>query len=328
MPKVGEPYNHSNHQEFTAIDDELARSPLLNLTEKVILSKLRRLGNRYGKIFPSTEYLGREWCLDKRTIERALEGLEEKGFIRRERRNHAPSKFFVLWHESFESHQGHQSQSENTGKAKRQECPSQTTKSTFDGARISISEYTNTEDTKAHAQNPCVAAEPLPPKKTDFRKAEPPACYNEADLENFRIGVTAAAQASGRGDLGRCPRDAAIDALREGKSYPVDALIQAVRREFCSRLDPRRPQNMRSWWLLRIIVNQILRREPEYDGPPQPKPPERADQASPMHIRHAQFERWRESKGITEANIRASADFLTVWDQFELECPMAQRAAA
>jgi len=253
MPQVGERYTPPKPQGFTMIDDALSAvsASILNWNDKAMLSRLARLGANTGEIFPSIDYLAKALGMDDRAVWRSLQRLEQRGFIERDRRQNAPSRIYLLWHEAFNTSAS--ATVKNDSCHQRQSEPSEM-------SVASIRTEETTEETNARTN------------AVRGARRVPPAGYNEADLENFRIGVTAAAQASGRGDLKKCPRDAAIEALQQAKSYPVDFLIQAVRREFCSRLDPRRPQNMRSWGLLRIIVQQILKREPEYDSPPQPKP--------------------------------------------------------
>ena len=311
MPQVGERYSGLDHKGFTMIDDALAAVSvsILSWTDKAMLARLARLGSRTGEIFPKIDYLAKAMGMDERAVWRSLHRLEEGKFIERIRQKNAPSRIYLIWHEAFNGSTAPETAKSDSCRQRQSELS--------EVSVASIRSEDTTEETKART------------KTVRSARREPPACYTETDLENFRNGVTAAAQASGRGDLGKCPRDAAIEALQEARSYPVDFLIQALRREFCSRLDPRRPQNMRSWGLLRIIVNQILRRQPEYDGPPQPKPPQQAEEAySSISAEYAQFELWCESKGIAQADIRSGADLFRALDQFERECPMAQRAAA
>jgi len=327
MPQVGERYSGVDHQGFTMIDDTLAAISvsILNWNDKAMLARLARLGRRTGEIFPSVDYLAQALGMDERAVWRSLHRLEAGRFIERVRQKNAPSRIYLIWHEAFNAPAPETVKSVSC-RQRQSELP--------EVSVPSISTEDTSEYTNANARTQTVRGPDAKPHSTEEiprerPRRDPPACYTETDLENFRLAVTEAAQASGRGDLGKCPRGAAIEALQEAKSYPVDFLIQSVRREFCSRLDPRRPQNMRTWGLLRIIVNQILRRQPEYDGPPQPKPPERAEQAcGSINAEYAQFELWCESKGIPQSDIRTGADLFRVWDQFELERPLAQRAAA
>lgn len=74
---------------------DIALTRINNPTAKVVLLAIARYANGYGECFPSRETISHDSCVPIRSVVRAIQWLEDKGYIRIVRRS-GTSNFYVI----------------------------------------------------------------------------------------------------------------------------------------------------------------------------------------------------------------------------------------
>ncbi len=74
---------------------DIALARIQNSTAKVILLALARFSNAKGECFPSRETISKESCVPLRSVVRAIQWLEDEGYIRIESRS-GTSNFYII----------------------------------------------------------------------------------------------------------------------------------------------------------------------------------------------------------------------------------------